>query len=237
METALQTARPDRQTYDGLSQDDLARLAQQGDGEAFRLIVQHGNQRLFRIARAVVGDDAEAEDVVQETYVKAFARLDSFRAEANIHTWLTSIALNEARGRLRARRNTVDVGEIEAAQANASQIIPFPVNEDSETPEANAARLQIRHLIEAAVDSLPPLFRIVFIMRDIEDYSIEETANLLDMKAETVKTRLHRARRLLRSALDEKIGASMKGAFPFLGARCQRLTDAVTERLHLRPQD
>jgi RNA polymerase sigma-70 factor (ECF subfamily) len=235
----LQTARPTlpggRPAYEGLSQDDLARLAQQGDGEAFRRIVQHGNQRLFRIARAVVGDDSEAEDVVQETYVKAYAKLDTFRAEANIHTWLTSIALNEARGRLRQRRNTVDIDQIEAAQTRDSQVIPFPMNEDSETPEANAARLQIRHLIEAAVDSLPPLFRIVFIMRDIEDYSIEETASLLDMKAETVKTRLHRARRLLRTALDEKIGMSLKGAFPFLGARCQRLTDAVTERLNLLP--
>jgi RNA polymerase sigma factor (sigma-70 family) len=234
MEAALQTARPERSTYEGLSQDDLARLAQQGDGEAFRLIVQHCNQRLFRIARAVVGDDAEAEDVVQETYAKAYAKLDTFRAEANIHTWLTSIALNEARGRLRVRRNTVDIDQIEAAQSRDPQVIPFPMNEDTETPEANTARLQIRHLIEAAVDSLPPLFRIVFIMRDIEDYSVEETATLLAMRPETVKTRLHRARRLLRVALDEKIGKSMKGAFPFLGERCQRMTDAVTARLKLR---
>jgi RNA polymerase sigma-70 factor (ECF subfamily) len=234
METALQTARPERSAYQGLSQSDLARLAQQGDGEAFRLIVQHGNQRLFRIARAVVGDDAEAEDVVQETYAKAYAKLDTFRAEANIHTWLTSIALNEARGRLRGRKKMVDVDEIEAAQSRGRQVIPFPTNEDAETPEANAARLQIRHLIEAAVDSLPPPFRIVFIMRDIEDYSIEETASLLAMRPETVKTRLHRARRLLRIALDEKIGMSIKGAFPFLGERCQRMTDAVTARLHLR---
>jgi RNA polymerase sigma-70 factor (ECF subfamily) len=196
--------------------------------------VQHGNQRLFRIARAVVGDDAEAEDVVQETYAKAYAKLDTFRAEANIHTWLTSIALNEARGRLRGRKKMVDVDEIEAAQSRGRQVIPFPMNEDAETPEANAARLQIRHLIEAAVDSLPPPFRIVFIMRDIEDYSIEETAGLLAMRPETVKTRLHRARRLLRIALDEKIGMSIKGAFPFLGERCQRMTDAVTARLHLR---
>lgn len=218
-------------TSDGFAEAEVLPLARQGDTQALRAIVQHSNQRLFRVARAVVGDDSEAEDVVQETYARAFASLAAFRGEASILTWLTSIALNEARGRLRKRRNQVGVEQIEIAQARGSQVIPFPASISAEEPDASTARLQIRHLIEAAVDTLPPAFRVVFVMRDVEEYSIEETAHLLDLRPETVKTRLHRARRLLRAALDKRIGDSVKGAFPFLGARCQRLTDSVMDRL------
>lgn len=217
--------------YDQLAEADLVRLAQRGVREAFRVIMQRCNQRLFRVARAVVQNEAEAEDVVQEAYTRAFAKLDTFRGEAKILTWLTRITLNEARGRLRTRRKTVDLSEIDDAQG--SRVVLFPSNTANETPEANAARMQIRHLIEQAVDELPEDFRVVFVMRDVEDCSILETSTFLDIKPETVKTRLHRARRLLRTALDEKIGAGMKDAFPFLGARCARMTAAVLARLDL----
>ncbi len=220
--------------YDQLGEAELVRLAQQGIRGAFRVIMQRCNQRLFRVARAIVRNEAEAEDIVQETYTRAFAKLDTFRGEASILTWLTRITLNEARGRLRTRRKTVDLNEIEDAQG--SGVVLFPSMTAAETPEANAARMQIRHLIEQAVDDLPEGFRVVFVMRDVEDWSILETAAFLDIKPETVKTRLHRARRLLRTALDEKIGAGMKGAFPFLGARCERMTAAVLARLDL-PQE
>ncbi len=220
--------------YDQLAEADLVRLAQQGVREAFRVIMQRCNQRLFRVARAVVRNEAEAEDIVQEAYTRAFAKLDTFRGEASILTWLTRITLNEARGRLRTRRKMVDLNEIDDAQG--SRVVLFPSMAAAETPEANAARMQIRHLIEQAVDELPEGFRVVFVMRDVEDCSILETAAFLDIKPETVKTRLHRARRLLRTALDEKIGTGMKGAFPFLGARCERMTAAVLARLDL-PQE
>jgi RNA polymerase sigma-70 factor (ECF subfamily) len=215
----------------GLDEAELVRLAQAGDGEAFRAIMQRGNQRLFRVARGVVRDDAEAEDVLQEAYVRAFAAIGGFRGEAGVMTWLTRIVLNEARGRLRKRRPMVGLEQIEAAQMDGAEVIPFPNAFGSGSPEAVAARAQIRGLIEHAVDDLPEAFRIVFIMRDIEECSIEETAANLELKPETVKTRLHRARRLLREALDARLASTLVEAFPFMGARCERITAAVLARL------
>ncbi|HVY90262.1 MAG TPA: RNA polymerase sigma factor [Hyphomonadaceae bacterium] len=215
--------------YLALGEGELVALARRGSHDAFRAIMQRCNQRLFRTARAIVVNESEAEDVVQEAYVRAFSRLDTFRGEASILTWLTRITVNEARGRLRTRRDTVDIGSMNLA-AGDPRVVAFPTQSD-ETPEASAARVQIRHLIEQAVDALPEGFREVFVLRDVEDCSIEETAAALDVRPETVKTRLHRARKMLREALDKKIGAGMKGAFPFLGARCLRMTDVVIARL------
>ncbi|MDP3800565.1 RNA polymerase sigma factor [Brevundimonas sp.] len=217
--------------HDSLDEAGLVRLAQAGDGEAFRVIMQRGNQRLFRVARGVVRDDGEAEDVLQEAYACAFAAIGGFRGEAGMMTWLTRIVLNEARGRLRRRRPMVQLDQIEAAQMDGARVIPFPNAFGSAGPEADAARAQIRGLIEQAVDDLPEAFRMVFIMRDVEECSIEETAATLDLKPETVKTRLHRARRMLRTALDARLASTMVEAFPFLGARCNRITEAVLARL------
>ena len=221
----------ERIDHDGLGEAELVRRAQAGEGDAFRVIMQRGNQRLFRVARGVVRDDGEAEDVLQEAYVRAFAAIGGFRGEAGVMTWLTRIVLNEARGRLRRRRPMVELDQIEAAQRDGAVVIPFPNAFGTASPEADAARAQIRGLIEHAVDDLPEAFRIVFIMRDIEECSIEETAANLELKPETVKTRLHRARRLLREALDARLASTMVEAFPFLGARCGRITEAVLARL------
>lgn len=220
--------------YVALDQADLVRLAQAGDREAFRVIMQQGNQRLFRMAHGVVRDDAEAEDVLQEAYACAFAAIGGFRGEAGVQTWLTRIVLNEARDRVRKRRPTVDLDVVE--QVQQAEVIPFPNAFGANpfgggNPEVDAARMQIRSLIERAVDDLPTPFRMVFILRDIEGCSIEETAANLQLKPETVKTRLHRARRLLRQALDAQLGATMIGVFPFLGARCVRITEAVLARM------
>ena len=220
-----------RQTIDAMDEAGLVRLAQAGDREAFRVIMQRGNQRLFRVARGVVRDEVDAEDVLQEAWVKAFAAIGGFRSEAGIMTWLTRIVLNEARGRLRRRRPTVELEAVEAAQMEAGQVIRFPGAFGAASPEADAARAQIRGLIEQAVDELPEAFRMVFILRDIEECSIEETAATLGIKPETVKTRLHRARRLLREALDARLASATAGAFPFLGPRCERITGAVLARL------
>lgn len=217
--------------HDGLDEAELVRLAQAGDGEAFRAIMQRGNQRLFRVARGVVRDDSEAEDVLQEAYMRAFLALGGFRGEAGVMTWLTRIVLNEARGRLRKRRPMVGLEQVEMAQMEGGQVIPFPNVLGNSSPEADTARAEIRGLIERAVDDLPDAFRIVFIMRDIDGSSIEETAANLQIKAETVKTRLHRARRLLRQALDARLAPTLVEAFPFMGVRCQRVTDAVLARL------
>ena len=216
--------------YADLPEDQVVARARAGDREAFRAIMQRCNQRLFRIARAVMGDDGEAEDVLQEAYAKGFAAIAGFRGEAGVATWLTRIVLNEAHGRLRARRPTVEVEAIETAQAGA-QVLAFPNMARSDDPEADAARAQIRRILEHAVDDLPEAFRLVFILREVEELSIEETARHLGLKPETVKTRLHRARARLRAALDARLGDVMVGAYPFLGARCERITEAVLQRL------
>ncbi|MDB5437551.1 MAG: polymerase sigma-70 factor,ECF subfamily [Phenylobacterium sp.] len=219
--------------YAGLPEADLVAKAKAGDREAFRAIMTRCNQRLFRIARAVVRDEAEAEDVLQEAYVRAFAAIAGFRGEAGIATWLTRIVLNEAHGRLRRRRTMVELDELETAQTGA-QVLDFPGMARSDDPEADAARAQIRRILERAVDALPEPFRLVFILREIEELSAEETARHLDLKVETVKTRLHRARRRLRETLDAQLADVMVGAYPFLGARCERITQAVLRRLSRR---
>jgi RNA polymerase sigma-70 factor (ECF subfamily) len=220
-----------RTSHDALDDAELVRLAQRGERDAFRVIIQRGNQQLFRVARSIVRDDGEAEDVVQEAYARAFAAIGEFRGEASIMTWLTRITLNEARGRLRRRRKMVGLHELEAAQDAGALIMPLPTPPDGANPEVDAARKQIRELIERAIDDLPENFRTVFIMRDVQECNIEETAVSLELKPETVKTRLHRARRLLRRALNEKLAATVTEAFPFLGARCRRITEAALHRL------
>jgi RNA polymerase sigma-70 factor (ECF subfamily) len=212
--------------YDGLKEAELVRLAQNGDRDAFRLITQRCNQRLYRTARAIVRNDFEAEDIVQSAYLRAFANLAGFRGEASICTWLTRITLNEARGRLRSRYRTIS---LENAGPPVHASVEAPSVTEIETPEAHAARAQIRRLIEQAIDRLPSPYRIVFVMRKIENCSTQETADLLGLPADTVKTRLHRAKRLLRIALDGKVDGT--GAFPFLGAKCRSITTAVLRRL------
>lgn len=217
--------------YASLQDAVLVDLAQRGHQEAFRHIMLRCNQRLFRVARGVLKDDAEAEDVVQEAYVHAFEQLKTFRGDATFLTWMTRIALNEAYGRLRQRRSTVGVEQIEAAQFDGDRVVSFPSKFGNEDPAAAAARDQIRKLVERAVDELPEPFRIVFIMREIEEYTVEETALSLDIRAETVKTRLHRARRLLRTALQGTLSATLTDAFPFMGPRCDHMTEVVLKRL------
>ncbi|MER8956163.1 RNA polymerase sigma factor [Mesorhizobium sp. M0904] len=197
------------------------------DGDAFRTIIKTHNQRLYRIARGVVRNDSEAEDIVQEAYVSAFAHLESFRGDASLATWLSRIVINEALGRLRKRRRMVAMPENPQAE-----IIRFPLN-PSDDPERTMAQRQILELVERATDSLPDVYRIVFVARVIEGLSIEETAELLGVRPETIKTRLHRARALVRKALDDQIGPVLLDAFPFAGRRCERLTNAVMQRLGL----
>jgi RNA polymerase sigma-70 factor (ECF subfamily) len=223
---------------DHASLDDHALVARvlNGDRSAFRYIMQRCNQRLFRVARAVIGDDSEAEDVLQESYMRAYHKLDTFRGEATLSTWLTTIVLNEARGRLRKRHTMVGLEQVDAAPDDTHQIIRFPSAFGSEDPAA-AARAQIRHLLEHAIDELPPAFRVVYMLREVEECSVEETASQLGIKPETVKTRLHRARRQLRAALHDKLATTVGEAFAFMGRRCARVTDAVMARLDAEAGD
>lgn len=222
-----------RADYAAMAEAELVARARAGEAGAFRVIMQRGNQRLFRIARAVVHDDSEAEDVVQESYVRAFTNLAAFRGEASIFTWLTRIVLNEAHGRRRRQRHQVGLEAVEAVETSGAHVIMFPTVAPSSDPEADVARREIRRVLERAIDELPTDFRVVFMMRDVEDLSIAETAAALQIREETVKTRLHRARRLLRAMLSERLATTVADAFPFLGERCERITESVLARLAL----
>ncbi|MEO8998785.1 MAG: RNA polymerase sigma factor [Rhodanobacter sp.] len=221
--------------YAALDDNALVALVRSGQREAFRPIMQRCNQRLFRIARSVVGEDSDAEDVLQESYMRAYNKLDTFRGDSTLLTWLTSIVLNEARGRLRKRHAMVGLEQIDAAPDDSHRIIQFPSKFGNEDPAVSAARAQICHLLEHAIDELPEAFRTVYVLREIEECTVEETASQLAIKPETVKTRLHRARRLLRTSLQGTLATTMSEAFPFMGLRCARVTEAVMTRLEAEP--
>jgi len=216
---------------DALRDAELVELARQRHSGAFRVIMRRHNRRLYRVARSVTRDDSEAEDVVQEAYVHAFANLGKFRGDSSLATWLTRIALNEALGRLRRRRPTVELSVLDAENPNDAHVIPFPMMTANSDPERSVAQREIRRLMERAIDDLPETFRMVFVMREIEELSVEETAGFLGVPEATVKTRLHRARRLLREALDQQLAPALADAFPFDGMRCARMADRVLERL------
>jgi RNA polymerase sigma-70 factor (ECF subfamily) len=209
---------------------ELVRRAIGRDEAAIRSIVQANNRRLYRLARGILRNDSDAEDVVQETYVRALTHLEDFRGDSSLATWLARIAMNEALGRLRRQRPGVELSSLPPGTLEA-QIIQFPHSAPSEDPEKTMAQREIQRVVEHAIDELPDLFRIVFITRVIEGMNVEETAEILGLKPETVKTRLHRARTMLRDNVEKKIGPVVMEAFPFAGKRCERLTVAVLKRL------
>jgi RNA polymerase sigma-70 factor (ECF subfamily) len=210
------------------TESELIARAKARDEVAIRAILQANNRRLFRIARGILRNDSEAEDVVQEAYVRALTHLDGFRGESSLSTWLSRIAMNEAMGRLRGRRPSLDLDSL-PQESLAAQIILFPTAVSD--PEKSMAQRQIQEVVEHAIDQLPEPFRLVFITRVMEEMTVEETAELLGIKPETVKTRLHRARALLRQNVEKEIGPVILDAFPFAGRRCEHLTDAVLKRL------
>ena len=201
----------------------LIARALQDDPDAIRLIMQRYNRRLYRVARSVVRDDGEAEDVVQEAYGRAFTRLHEFRGESSIGSWLARIVLNEALTRLRRRRDAIHWAAVENQQY-ACEVTAQP------DPERALAQREIQLRLQHAIDRLPVRFRTVLIMRLIEEMSIAETAELLAIRPETVKTRLHRARVMLRRELEDALGPSLVDTFPFEGEHCQRLTEKVLAR-------
>ena len=215
----------------GIDDAELVRRALARDEAAVRAMMQANNRRLYRLARGILRNDAEAEDVVQDTYVRAFTHLEQFRGDSSLSTWLSRIAMNEALGRLRRQKPGVELSSLD--KIPQAQIIPFPLA-SSDDPEKSMAQREIQHVVEHAIDELPEPFRLVFITRVIEGMNVEETAELLGLKPETVKTRLHRARNLLRDNVERKIGPVVMEAFPFAGKRCERLTEAVLTRLGYR---
>jgi len=198
-----------------------------GDADAFRALMQRYNRKLYRAARSVVGNDAETEDVVQEAWTRAFAHIADYRGESSLATWLVRIALNEALGRKRRERPMVELNE--TTEKETSSVVSFP--QRTADPESALSRAQVRRRLEQAIDTLPPDFRTVFILREIEDMSGADVARQLSIPEATAKTRLHRARALLRKELAKDFGAVLSEVFPFDGARCNRMIEQVLRRI------
>jgi RNA polymerase sigma-70 factor (ECF subfamily) len=218
------TALPD---LDNENDRELVRLTLGGMTGAFGVIVTRYNQRLYRAARAILRDGTDAEDAVQEAYLRAYAGLAAWRGDAALGTWLTRIVVNESLGRLRGKRPHQDFDALDRDEKLGFEVIPFPGAATSMNPEQNAALGEIRRLVERAIDTLPDGFRVIFVLRDIEGLSLEETAQETGIPEATVKTRLHRARKMLREELDGTLSVALKDAFPFGGLRCARMRDNV----------
>jgi len=197
-----------------------------GETALFERIMRRHNQRVFRAARAIVGDEAEAEDVMQETYTRAFAHLGQFRGDAQLGTWLVRIAMHEAFARVRRRRRLAPLppGEDMEALPMADRATPID-------PEREANNAELRRLLERAIDDLPETYRTVFVLREVEGLSTATTAECLGVSEEVVKTRLLRARTRLRDGLYERAGAMASDAFTFGAERCDRIVAAVLSRL------
>lgn len=209
---------------------DLVDAARQGEEKAARELIRRLNPRLFRIARGIVESDAEAEDVVQEAYLNAFTRLDDFRGEARFSTWISRIALNAALMRKRAGRPHEEYDTVSEDNHTQDRVLAFPGG-GPDQPDAALGRGQIRSMLEQAVAELPDEFRLVFLLREAEGMSVIAIARDLDLNPITVKTRLFRARRRLRTLLETRLRGGFETVFPFAGRRCAEMADRVVARL------
>jgi RNA polymerase sigma-70 factor (ECF subfamily) len=215
-----------------LSDFALVQRVRAGDAAAFELIMRRHNRRLFRLARSVLRNGAEAEDVVQETYVRAFAKLGDFQGPDGFSAWLARIACNEALGRVRGWNRVVSLhdhvrdgdGDADVRRVE-TMISPHP------DPERLTGHGELRRMLEEAIDTLPDDFRAVFVLRAVEGMSVAETAQALSIPPETVKTRFHRARHRLQETFGARFEALVPAAFEFGGARCDRIVAAVLARL------
>lgn len=208
---------------------DLVALAAAGDGAAFELLMRRHNQLLFRTARSILKNDAEAEDAVQEGYLRAWRALGEFRTESRLSTWLVRIVANEALGRL--RRTGAQVIPLEAAMSSPEPETQAAFTDTPERgPEHSALRSQVRTLLESRIDLLPEACRTVFMLRAVEEMSVEEVAQALDIPEATVRTRFFRARSLLREGLAGEMDGAIGEVFAFDGARCDRIVANVLAR-------
>jgi RNA polymerase sigma-70 factor, ECF subfamily len=217
--------------YSTLGDGELAELCAGRDREAVRYVLTANNQRLFRAAWSILKDRAEAEEAVQAAYVSAFSSIGGFRGRSSLSTWLTRIAINEALGRLRSERRRRAQLDAEGVAILDTYREKLMAGSEAPLPDAAIAREQLRRLLEHAVSGLPEIFRTVFVLREVEGLSIEDTAEALDIPASTVKTRLLRAKKRLKEALAPELHEALTGTFPFAGADCAVLTERVLSRM------
>ena len=209
---------------------ELARRVAQGDQAAFEALMRRYNRALFRTARAILRDDAEAEDALQEAYLQAYRTIGSYRGEARLSTWLARVVANEALMRLRkqVRRSAIVPLQPGVPVEEINQIAEGSMDKE---PESAARRAEMRKLLEERIDNLPGAYRSVFMLRAVEEYSVEETAAILQIPEATVRSRLFRARSLLREGLASEVDLACEDAFGFAGERCDRIVARVMARL------
>lgn len=208
---------------------DLLGRLRRGDEDAFVTLMRACNQRLFRLAMSVIRDEAEAEDIVQEAYVRAFMSMSSFRGQSSLATWLCRIVLNEALQRLRRRSRRSHLTVSSTDRPGDAGAIEVP--SEAFDPERLIASRELSELLRKAVEGLAPEFRIVFVMRAVEGLNVAETAAALSIPSATVKSRYHRARVAVRAALDDRLDGLLRTLYPFGGHRCERIVIQVLMRL------
>jgi RNA polymerase sigma-70 factor, ECF subfamily len=215
--------------YAAMADLDLARCCAGGDSDAVRHLVSANNQRLFRTAWSILRNRHEAEDVLQSCYANALAAIGTFEGRSSLTTWLTRIAINEALARKRVQERRRKHLEAEGVQVLETYREQLAKGSHAPSPEAEAAREQLRSILERAISDLPENFRTVFVLHEIEGVSVEDAAQSLDIPTGTVKTRLMRARRKLQQALAPEVRSALSGTFPFAGLDCARMTERVVE--------
>jgi RNA polymerase sigma-70 factor, ECF subfamily len=208
----------------------VGRIAR-NDQAAFEVLMRRHNGKLFRVARAILKDDAEAEEALQDAYLDAYRHIGDFRGGARLSTWLTRIVINQALMRLRKHKReriVVPFGDGRATETDQAEA--DVADERSESPPGATLRAEIRRALERRIDELPIAFRTVFVMREVEDMTVDETAECLSIPAATVRTRLFRARALLREALARDMDMATVDVFSFAGERCDRIVAGVLAR-------
>jgi RNA polymerase sigma-70 factor (ECF subfamily) len=224
MQTAPRTA-ADSRTPDPA----LAALVAAGDETAFRVLMQRHNQTLYRTARAILRDDTEAEEALQDAWLQAYRAMPGFRGDSKLSTWLVRIAANEALQRRRKMRRRAEVIPMSIDEESGDRPVADEARDESPSaaPEIETLRGEMRRLLEARIDRLPDAFREVFVLRAVEELSVEETATALEIPEATVRTRFFRARSLLRESLAREVDSAMEGTYEFMGARCEAMANRV----------
>jgi RNA polymerase sigma-70 factor (ECF subfamily) len=209
----------------GLSDEEVVRRVIEGERALFEILMRRYNRRLFRVIRSIVPNELEAEDIIQDAYVRAYQHLNQFEGRAQFSTWLTKIAIYEAYARVR-RVDHQKVDSISVLEGHG-----MDVKANGRDPEQQIYNAELKMVLEKAFDALPDDYRSVFMLREIEGLSTAETAQCLELTEENVKTRLHRARALLQRELYSLVGGNANMAFQFLGPRCDRIVARVLERI------
>ncbi len=225
MSTGVSGLRPG---MEALTDEEVVRRVRAGEHALFEILMRRHNQRVYRVARSIVKDEAEAEDVMQQAYVNAYTHLDQFADRAKFVTWLTRIAVYEALARARRRGRLTEIDPMSETDETGGGLTAKGLD-----PEQQAFTGELRRALELSLDALPEIYRTVFMLREVEGLSTAEAAECLGVTEDSVKTRLHRARSLMREELFERAGVGRNNAFPFHAPRCDRVVAAVFARLEL----